>query len=227
MKTRHPNPIQAKPSAKRDLGYGNQIPAGTTKQQPITHHKPDVNIFPVSNKKIRRRCNKTPRHTSLIQMDTETFKTIFMPLRHKLYGMALRMTGNSDDDADAVQEAYARFWEQRDAIAAKESPEAFCTTIQRNICIDILRRRHPAEPVENAGGVSEPVDADESIERAARIIRIIDTLPEKQRRIIRMRDLQELQFHEISKLTGESECNIRVLLSRARKKVRELFLKQK
>ena len=44
MKTRHPNPIQA----KRDLGYGNQIPAGTTKQQPITHHKPDVNIFSLS-----------------------------------------------------------------------------------------------------------------------------------------------------------------------------------
>ena len=160
-------------------------------------------------------------------MDAETFKTIFMPLRHKLFGMALRMTGNPDDAADAVQDAYIRFWERREEIVLKDSPEAFCMAMQRNICVGMLRKRRISEPVDNAACFPETSDADEVKEHAAKIVRIIATLPEKQRKVMRMRDLQELQFGEISALLGESEANIRTLLSRARKKVRETFLKMK
>ncbi len=86
-------------------------------------------------------------------MDAETFKTIFMPFRHKLFGIALRLTGNSEDAEDAVQEAYARFWERRMTIARNDSPEAYCVATLRNICLDMIRRRRDTEPVENAAAI--------------------------------------------------------------------------
>lgn len=159
-------------------------------------------------------------------MDAETFKTIFMSFRHKLFGIALRLTGNSEDAEDAVQEAYARFWERRVTIAMKDSPEAYCVATLRNICIDIIRRRRDTEPVENAAGVIETDETEEIRDNAAMVIRIMETLPRKQKEVMQLRDLQELQFAEISELLGESEGNIRSLLSRARKKVREAFFKR-
>jgi RNA polymerase sigma-70 factor (ECF subfamily) len=53
---------------------------------------------------------------------------------------------------------------------------------------------------------------------------LIGQLPDQQRQIMQMRDVEDLAYEEIEKATGLTSINIRVLLSRARKKIREQFL---
>ena len=159
-------------------------------------------------------------------MTAEEFRKSYLTLGESFYRVAFYMLESEADAEDAVQEAYARFWERRMTIARKDSPEAYCVATLRNICIDIIRRRRDTEPVENAAGVMETDETGEIRDNAAMVIRIMETLPRKQKEVMRLRDLQELQFAEISELLGESEGNIRSLLSRARKKVREAFFKR-
>ncbi|MFL0123177.1 sigma-70 family RNA polymerase sigma factor, partial [Tenacibaculum maritimum] len=56
--------------------------------------------------------------------------------------------------------------------------------------------------------------------------KLIDTLPEKQRIIIQLRDIEEYDFEEIGKVVGMKPTAIRVTLSRARKTIREALIKQ-
>ena len=61
-------------------------------------------------------------------------------------------------------------------------------------------------------------------DEANQVIKLIGQLPEQQKQIMQMRDVEELPYEEIEKATGLTSVNIRVLLSRARKKIREQFL---
>ncbi len=53
--------------------------------------------------------------------------------------------------------------------------------------------------------------------------RLIDRLPDQQRQVLLLRDVNDFSFEEIGEATGLSAVNIRVLLSRARKKIREQY----
>jgi RNA polymerase sigma-70 factor (ECF subfamily) len=68
---------------------------------------------------------------------------------------------------------------------------------------------------------TEAIEQDES----KQIQRLIDKLPEKQRQVIRLRDINDCSLKEIEEITGLSSINVRVLLSRARKVVKEQYLK--
>lgn len=157
-------------------------------------------------------------------MNADEFKEAFMPYRRKLYAVALRLLGNPEDAADAVQDAYVRFWNHRDAIARKDSPEAFCMAVVRNIAVDLLRNRRVAEPVEALADFPEEIDDKVAMEgKAKRVAELMKQLPPRQSEVMKMRDIQGLTFAEIGLAMGEREDNVRALLSRARKKVRELF----
>jgi len=138
---------------------------------------------------------------------------------------------NEADAQDIVQEAYLKMWNKREGLTMISNPEAFSVTLVKNMCFDLLRSGKyllQKQCVELAA-IQEQSQSDRSEEKeqAHRIRQIIATLPEPQQQIITLRDIRECSYEEIEKITGLSAVNIRVILSRARKKIREQFNKKK
>lgn len=162
-------------------------------------------------------------------MDAASFKKMFLPYHRKLYGVALRLLENEDDAEDLLQEAYLKLWDKRDALGVVDNPEAFCITLVRNMCLDLIRSGHYAwsrQRVELTDALPLAVPDHTIASDDAQVVQmLIDDLPPQQRQVVRLRDVQGYPYEEIENVTGLSAVNIRVMLSRARKKIREEFFK--
>jgi RNA polymerase sigma-70 factor (ECF subfamily) len=163
-------------------------------------------------------------------MNTESFKRQFLPYHPRLYRIAYALTGNSQDAEDMLQDAYCKLWNKREELSGLSNPEAFCITLVKNLCFDLLRlpgKNRLEEGFENlplstgSSPETEAIGQDES----RQIQRLIDKLPEKQRQVIRLRAIDDCSLEEIEEITGLSAVNVRVLLSRARKIVKEQYVK--
>lgn len=160
-------------------------------------------------------------------MDAETFKREFLPYHRKMYAVAFRLLEDEAEAEDVVQDAYLKLWSRRDELPLLTNVEAFCMTLVKNLCFDLLRsarfvRNRQAGSVENVDCVVE----DKGFEVHDEVVwvkRIIARLPDNQQRVLVLHDIQGCTFEEIGKVTGLNAINIRVLLSRARKKIREEF----
>lgn len=162
-------------------------------------------------------------------MDANDFKRRFLPYHQKLYRTAFRLMGNAQDAEDMVQEVYLKLWKKREELPPDiGNTEAYCVTLTKNLCYDALRAAHIEEEERTPEELNITQDSDLFREVAARdevnqVKRIIGSLPRQQRQVIVMRDVNECSMEEIEEVTGLSPGNIRVLLSRTRKKIREQF----
>lgn len=162
-------------------------------------------------------------------MDTECFKSKYLPFHRKLYRVAYRLLENEADAEDLVQEAYLKLWNRREDLTMIDNPEAFSVTLVKNMCFDVLRsgknmlNRCTVELTEAPEKVED--DRLEMKENVQQIKAIITSLPEQQQRVVVLRDIKEYTYEEIERETGLNAINIRVLLSRGRKKIREQFSK--
>ncbi|MDR1402665.1 MAG: RNA polymerase sigma factor [Tannerellaceae bacterium] len=163
-------------------------------------------------------------------MDAESFKRLFLPYHPRLYRIAYALTGNSQDAEDILQDTYCKLWNKRAELSHINNTEAFCITLVKNLCFDLLRssRKNMQKEafekitlIADASPETEVIEQDES----KQIQQLIDKLPEKQRQVIRLRGINDCSLEEIEKITGLSAVNVRVLLSRARKIVKEQYLK--
>ena len=162
-------------------------------------------------------------------MNPERFKAEVVPLREKLFHIALRMLEEPQDAEDAVQEAFLKLWHIRDSLDGYDSVAAFATTVTKNICVDKLRIRGKETSLDEAIYRQAATDSPYlQLERknSDELIRwIIAKLPPLQQEIIRMKDIEEYEVEQIAEITGTRVEAVRMNLSRARKKVREDYLK--
>lgn len=162
-------------------------------------------------------------------MTVETFKIEVLPIKHKLYRLAKRLLNNVPEAEDAVQETFLRLWTKKDALKEYRSIEAFALTITKNLCLDRMKSKgyKTDELTENHEkmGESNPHTRLELTESFEKIQLIIQSLPEQQRMIIHLRDIEEYDLDEIAEIMELNMNTIRVNLSRARKKVREMLTK--
>jgi len=163
-------------------------------------------------------------------MNVEDFKIQVLPLQDKLYSFSLRFLGDSEDAKDAVQEVLIKLWKLRDSLENYRSILAFAMTVTRNHCLDRIKARRTVPLDDNkvyAGQVvnTTPGDILERKDLTEKIKRIIGELPENQRSVIHLRDIDGFDNQEIGEIMSMDVNNVRVLLSRARKKVREELLK--
>ena len=159
-------------------------------------------------------------------MEAETFKQRFLPFHPKLYRVALALVESPEDAEDILQEAYARLWSKRVSLEAVQNPEAFAITIVRNLCLDFLRSPRSnsrSEPLEAITLPSEdsPDRQVEQRDQLRQVRRLIEELPPNQRQVIRLRGMEDCSLEEIAQITGFSDTNVRTLLSRARKYIKE------
>jgi RNA polymerase sigma-70 factor (ECF subfamily) len=159
-------------------------------------------------------------------MQLEEFKTNIISLRQKLLGVAQKMLQNREDAEDVVQETLLRLWNIRQRLANIENPQAFAMQTTKNICIDRLRTSKNTTQIDES--FLQPNNETPHLQTERRdmisvVKQIVETLPELQKMIIRMRDIEGYELSEIAEITATQISAVRMNLSRARKKVKEKF----
>jgi len=154
----------------------------------------------------------------------------FTVLREQMLSLAERITGNRDDAADAVQDAFVKLWLQQGRYRSTRHARGAGIISVRNASIDLVRHssQHSDVPIDQVADTIEQTDDDER-ETAYRQVRAIidDELTTKQRSIIDMREIEGLDFDTIATRMGMQAAAVRVELSRARKRVREIYRQRK
>ena len=164
-------------------------------------------------------------------MNLEAFQTRVLPAKNKLYRFAFRLLGSSEEAKDVVQEVLIKVWNGREQMAEVQNMEAWCMRITKNLSLDRLRsnQRKPTDSIEGSFDLSQesltPHENTELNESMQRINQLIAALPEKQRQVIHLRDIEGYSYQEICEMLELDMSQVKVSLFRARNAVREKLLK--
>lgn len=161
-------------------------------------------------------------------MTEKEFRQRVLPLQRLMYGIALRMGMPPDDAADAVQETQVNLWRHRDGIPEDQDDlRLYSITALRRECISMLRKRKPSVTLDEVTERQAPEEgaSAEYRDTRQRMEVLIDSLPPGQCRVVRLSSFGGLDNAEIAEVTGQTETNVRQLLSRGRRRLRELLNK--
>lgn len=150
------------------------------------------------------------------------FRHDLLPLKDKLYRVALRITLDSMEAEDVVEDTLIRVWERRGELSEDTALEGYCLTVCRNLAIDRSEKKDAGHDSlegavldETAGGESP----DERLERQDRVEwvrRLIDGLPEKQRTALQLREIDGSSYAEVAEAMQITEADVKVTIHRAR-----------
>lgn len=152
-----------------------------------------------------------------------------MPLKDKLFRLALRITFDRAEAEDVVQDTMIRVWNKREEWTQFGSIEAYCLTVAKNLAIDRSQKKEAQNveltpEMEEESEISGPYDQLVNNERMSIIHRLINELTEKQRLIMQLRDIEGESYKEIAKILNLTEEQVKVNLFRARQKVKQRYL---
>lgn len=163
-------------------------------------------------------------------MHLEYFKNQILPLKNKLFRYALSFIKNRAESEDIVQEVFMKIWQKRQDLDQVQNIEAWSMTMTRNLTLDKLKSKrldfNNLNPAENA--VSTDSGPDLLLEQSETMIGIrnmIDSLNEKQKQVIILRDVEGYTYQEIGDIMGIDQNLVKVTLFRARENVRKKLLK--
>lgn len=166
-------------------------------------------------------------------MKKYNFRNDILPLKNELYRLALRITLNKAEAEDVVQETMIKVWNKRETWDEIESIEAFCLTICRNLALDKNKKMSnksqslddsPMDEPPDRSFAADPAKQAEASDRMNLVRRLIDNLPEKQRSIMQLRDIEGKPYKDIANILGISEEQVKVNLFRARQAIKKRFL---
>ena len=166
---------------------------------------------------------------NLIEMQEISFRDDILPLKDKLFRLALRITFDRAEAEDVVQDTMIRVWNKREEWTQFGSIEAYCLTVAKNLAIDRSQKKEAQNveltpEMEEESEISGPYDQLVNNERMSIIHRLINELPEKQRLIMQLRDIEGESYKEIAKILNLTEEQVKVNLFRARQKVKQRYL---
>ena len=152
-------------------------------------------------------------------------------LKNQLFRLALRITLNRFEAEDIVQDTLIKVWNRRSDWEDIDSIEAFSLTICRNLSLDrIKKKENDNNSLEDVKGVeplssSNPQDRMIQADRVNLIRQIVDSLPEKQRSCMQLRDFEGKSYKEIAVILDITEEQVKVNIFRARQAVKQRYLK--
>ena len=161
-------------------------------------------------------------------METAQFKNQILALSDKLFRLAKSMLRDEDAAQDAVQDLNLKMWEKRSQLDVVENIPAFTMRSMRNHCLDLIRQNHNSDSLHTEIEYPEPnpYQQTERNDLVNKVKQLIDALPELQRTIIRMRDVEAMEISEIAFITQITENAVSVNLSRARQRIREQIIRE-
>lgn len=159
-----------------------------------------------------------------------SFQNDVLPLKNKLFRLALRITLNREEAEDVVQDTLIKVWNARDRWLELDSIEAYSLTIARNLSLDRIKKmenqndsleeQNTERLDENTSTPSERMIQKDKLD----IVRnIIDELPEKQRSCLQLRDIEGKSYKEIADILCTTEDQVKVNIFRARQTVKQRF----
>ncbi len=160
-------------------------------------------------------------------MQEVDFMTDVLPLKDKLFRVAWRITLNREDAEDIVQDTLIKVWNQREEWSAIENPEAYSITVCRHLALDRSKRAADANqrlPPDKGENINDPhPSADEMMSRKETLSLVreaMDALPELQRTMMVLRDMEGKTYREIADILSVPETQVKVYLHRARLKIK-------
>ena len=165
-------------------------------------------------------------------MDLHRFKSHVLPSKNKLYRFAKRFLGSAADAEDIVQDVFMRLWDIRERLDTYHSVEALAMQITKNMCLGRLRsKKNQNAPLDEHREYAETrpeshlPDKRYELQDTKRLVeRVIEQLPDMQRVVLQLRDIEEYELEEIAEIIQRDEAYVRVNLCRARKKIRETLM---
>ena len=158
-------------------------------------------------------------------MTQTEFLNVVMPFKDKVFRLAKRLLVSTEDAEDATQEVLIKLWNNKKKIAEYKNVEAFSMTMTKNFCFDKLKSKQAqnlkivhTNYEDKQTALQKQVELNDSVNWVSKIIK---DLPELQKTIIQLRDIEEYDLDEISKMLDMNNTAVRVNLSRARKTIRE------
>jgi RNA polymerase sigma factor (sigma-70 family) len=164
-------------------------------------------------------------------MNLEAFENRVLSVKNKLFRFAFRFLGNEEEAKDIVQEVFIRVWNGRDQMDQVQNWEAWCMRITKNLSLDRIRvlTRKQTQPIEERHHIHHkaltPHESTEVNESMQKITQMIAALPEKQRQVIHLRDVEGYSYQEICEILELDMNQVKVNLFRARNAVREKMTK--
>ena len=155
-----------------------------------------------------------------------SFRDDVLPLKDKIFRLALRITLSRAEAEDSVQDVLIKVWNRRDDLAEVDSIEAYSLTVCRNLSLDRLQRKENDNVNLDDAPPTEADDAPPDLqmirnERIDNIKRLIERLPIPQRAAMQLRDMEGKTYKEISSITGQTEEQVKVNIFRARQYIRK------
>ncbi len=158
-------------------------------------------------------------------MTEAEFKNNILPYSRKLYPLLKGILKDEEETRDALQELMYKLWLNRNELDKCHNQKAYIVTMAKNYSFDLLKKKRPERINEKTNPHCLNLESGEPNpdvrEKFEHVQKIIAALPEKYREVIRLRDIDGFSFEEIQEFTGLEITNIRVVLSRARQKVKE------
>ncbi|AFU67243.1 RNA polymerase sigma-70 factor [Psychroflexus torquis ATCC 700755] len=156
-------------------------------------------------------------------MTSEDYNKHILPVSDKIFRFSLRLLSSEAGAKDATQDVLMKLWNMKAKLSAVTNVEAYAMTMTKNLCYDVLKSKHhkTLELVHNSysetdSGLGSQIEARDEVDL---VKKFIDALPDQQRAIIQLRDVEQFSNKEIEEIMGMNSTSVRVALSRARKKI--------
>ncbi|MFQ3240243.1 MAG: RNA polymerase sigma factor (sigma-70 family) [Olleya marilimosa] len=158
-------------------------------------------------------------------MTQSEFLKLVMPFKDKVFRLAKRLLVSREEAEDATQEVLLKLWRNKSQIENYKNVEAFSMTMTKNFCLDKLKSKQSqnlkivhSNYQDHNVALQKQIELNDSLQWVAKII---EDLPEQQKMVVQLRDIEQYDFDEIAKMLGMNPTAVRVALSRARKFIRE------
>lgn len=163
-------------------------------------------------------------------MNQSDFLKVVLPFKDKVFRLAKRLLVSKEEAEDATQELYFKLWKSKDKIADYNNVEAFAMTMTKNYCYDRLKSKQASNlTLVHSNYETKETSLDKKIEyqdSVDQVYKLIEQLPDQQKIIIQLRDIEQYDLEEIGKMVDMKPTAVRVALSRARKTIREELIKK-
>ena len=158
------------------------------------------------------------------------FKSEVMIHQALVYRLAKGLLVSKEEAEDVVQEMMTRLWMQKDSLVQVDNKRAFIAKMTKNYCLDRLKSKQAQrvswDTVHEKQAIWSPENSMDAQEGVEMIYRCLAQLPETQRLLFQLRDIEGMEYQEIEEITGMQPVAIRVALSRVRKTLKNHVLQQ-